>query len=81
MITFNEMKVQEIMEDNGLSRDEKVARLREIESEARALQRADDPDAEIAGGTRHGNGQAARRHGPGSTASVSAGGRPLVRGS
>ena len=40
MITFNELKVQEIMEDNRLSLDEKVEALREIESEVRGLQRA-----------------------------------------
>jgi hypothetical protein len=39
MVTFNEMKVQEIMQDESLSRDEKIARLQEIEDEARALQR------------------------------------------
>ena len=40
MITFNEMKVQEIMQDGRLSPDEKIAELRGIESEVRALQRA-----------------------------------------
>jgi len=40
MITFKEMKVQEIMQDEQLSRDQKIARLKAIESEARALQRA-----------------------------------------
>jgi len=39
MVTFNEMKVQEIMQDKSLGRDEKIARLEEIEDEARALQR------------------------------------------
>lgn len=39
MVTFNEMKVQEIMQDDTLDRDSKIARLREIETEARALQR------------------------------------------
>jgi hypothetical protein len=39
MVTFNEMKVQEIMQDESLSRDEKIARLQEIEDEARSLQR------------------------------------------
>lgn len=39
MVTFNEMKVQEIMQDDTLDRDGKIARLREIETEARALQR------------------------------------------
>jgi len=40
MVTFREMKVQEIVEDDSLSTDEKIAALREIESEARGLQRA-----------------------------------------
>jgi hypothetical protein len=40
MITFNEMKVQEILQDEALSREDKIVRLRGIESEARALQRA-----------------------------------------
>ncbi|MDW6020604.1 hypothetical protein SAZ10_02380 [Mesorhizobium sp. BAC0120] len=39
MVTFKEMKVQEIMQDTSLSRDDKISRLREIEDEARALQR------------------------------------------
>jgi hypothetical protein len=40
MVTFNEMKVQEIMQDPALSRDQKIAKLRAIEAEARDLQRA-----------------------------------------
>jgi hypothetical protein len=40
MVTFREMKVQEIVEDDSLSTDEKIEALREIESEARGLQRA-----------------------------------------
>jgi hypothetical protein len=40
MITFNEMQVQEIMQDAELSRDEKVERLKAIECEARDLQRS-----------------------------------------
>ena len=40
MITFNEMKVQEIMQNDRLNTEAKIARLRAIESEARALQRA-----------------------------------------
>ncbi|PTE08997.1 hypothetical protein [Mesorhizobium helmanticense] len=40
MVTFREMKVQEIVEDETLTTEEKIARLREIESEARGLQRA-----------------------------------------
>lgn len=40
MVTFREMKVQEIVEDEALTTEEKIARLREIESEARGLQRA-----------------------------------------
>ena len=39
MPSFNEMKIQEIVEDATLSTDEKIERLREIETEARALQR------------------------------------------
>ena len=39
MVTFNEMKVQEIVQDESLSREEKIARLEEIEDHARALQR------------------------------------------
>ena len=39
MITFNELKVREIMEDEHLSRDEKIAGLKEIEAEARDLER------------------------------------------
>ena len=40
MVTFREMKVQEIVEDQSLTTDQKIARLRDIESEARGLQRA-----------------------------------------
>lgn len=40
MITFNEMKVQGILQDDLLDRDTKIAELRAIESEARGLQRA-----------------------------------------
>lgn len=40
MVTFREMKVQEIVEDASLSTEQKIDELREIESEARALQRA-----------------------------------------
>lgn len=40
MATFREMKVQEIVADASLSRDEKVEQLRAIETEARGLQRA-----------------------------------------
>jgi hypothetical protein len=39
MVTFREMKVQEIVEDGSLSTEEKIAQLRDIESEARGLQR------------------------------------------
>jgi hypothetical protein len=39
MVTFNEMKMQEIMQDDGLSANEKVIQLREIETEVRGLQR------------------------------------------
>ncbi|CCV04953.1 conserved hypothetical protein [Mesorhizobium metallidurans STM 2683] len=40
MVTFREMKVQEIVEDESLTTEEKIAKLRDIESEARGLQRA-----------------------------------------
>jgi len=40
MVTFREMKVQEIVEDQSLTTDQKIAKLRDIESEARGLQRA-----------------------------------------
>ena len=40
MASFREMKIQEIVEDPDLSADEKIEQLREIESEARGLQRA-----------------------------------------
>ena len=40
MVTFKEMMVQEIVDDAALSIEQKVKKLREIESDARALQRA-----------------------------------------
>lgn len=40
MTRFNEMKVQQILDDKSLDRDKKIEALLEIESEARALQRA-----------------------------------------
>lgn len=40
MVSFREMKIHEIVEDSKLSTDEKVEQLREIETEARGLQRA-----------------------------------------
>ena len=40
MVTYREMSVQEICEDDSLSTDEKIEKLREIETEARGLQRA-----------------------------------------
>ena len=40
MVTFREMKVQEIVEDQSLTTEQKITRLRDIESEARGLQRA-----------------------------------------
>lgn len=40
MATFREMRVLEILEDGSLTKDEKIAELRKIESEARGLQRA-----------------------------------------
>ena len=39
MVSFNEMKIQEIVDDATLTTDQKIERLREIETEARALQR------------------------------------------
>ena len=40
MATFREMRVLEIVEDGSLTRDQKIAELRDIESEARGLQRS-----------------------------------------
>ena len=40
MATFREMRVLEIVEDDALTYEQKIAGLREIESEARGLQRA-----------------------------------------
>ena len=40
MVTFREMNVQRIAEDAGLSRQDKIKALLELESEARSLQRA-----------------------------------------
>jgi hypothetical protein len=40
MATFKEMMVQEIVEDPSLTDEQKIAKLRDIESEARGLQRA-----------------------------------------
>jgi hypothetical protein len=40
MATFREMRILEIVEDETLSTEQKIAELREIESEARGLQRA-----------------------------------------
>ncbi|MBN9252817.1 MAG: hypothetical protein J0I86_19960 [Mesorhizobium sp.] len=40
MVTFREMKVQEIVDDEALTAHQKIEKLRNIESEARALQRA-----------------------------------------
>ena len=45
MITYKEMKVQEIVDDAALSTEKKVEKLREIESDARALQRASSESA------------------------------------
>jgi hypothetical protein len=39
MITVNELKVQDIMEDASLDRDAKIARLKAIEAEVRDLER------------------------------------------
>jgi hypothetical protein len=40
MVTFNEMRIQKIVEDKDMSIDVKIQELREIETEARGLQRA-----------------------------------------
>ena len=40
MVTFNDMKVQQIVDDPTLSIEDKIKLLRGYESEARALQRA-----------------------------------------
>jgi predicted Fe-Mo cluster-binding NifX family protein len=40
MATFREMRVLEIVEDGSMTTEQKIAELREIESEARGLQRA-----------------------------------------
>lgn len=40
MPSFNAMKIEEILEDDSIGREEKIIRLREIETEARSLQRA-----------------------------------------
>ncbi|MGD9915540.1 MAG: hypothetical protein AB7S80_15790 [Rhizobiaceae bacterium] len=40
MVTFKEMRIQRIVEAEDLSVDDKIEQLREIEAEARALQRA-----------------------------------------
>jgi hypothetical protein len=40
MVTFSEMRVRQIVEDSALSIEQKIARLRGYESEARGLQRA-----------------------------------------
>ena len=40
MATFREMRVHEIVEDGSLSTEQKIAELRDIESEVRGLQRA-----------------------------------------
>lgn len=40
MATFREMKVQAIVDDETLTTSQKIEKLRNIESEARALQRA-----------------------------------------
>jgi hypothetical protein len=45
MATFKKMMIQEIVKDALLSTEEKVSRLREIESDARALQRASSESA------------------------------------
>jgi hypothetical protein len=40
MVTFREMKIQAIVEDASLTTAQKIDKLRDLESEARALQRA-----------------------------------------
>ena len=40
MVTFSKMKVQQIIEDETLSIEEKIRKLRGYEAEARGLQRA-----------------------------------------
>lgn len=40
MVTFREMKVQAIVDDASLTTGQKIDKLRDLESEARALQRA-----------------------------------------
>ena len=40
MVTFKEMRIQHIVEDASLATEDKIRQLREIEDEARALQRA-----------------------------------------
>ncbi|MBN9071724.1 MAG: hypothetical protein J0H34_08995 [Rhizobiales bacterium] len=40
MVTFREMEVQRVAEDRSLTREQKIKRLLELESEARGLQRA-----------------------------------------
>ena len=40
MVTLNEMRIQKIVEDEEMSIDEKIQELRDIETEARGLQRA-----------------------------------------
>jgi hypothetical protein len=45
MVTYKEMRVQEIVDDDALSTEQKVKKLREIESDARALQRASSESA------------------------------------
>lgn len=40
MVTFREMRIQHIVEDHDLGVEDKIRQLREIEDEARALQRA-----------------------------------------
>ena len=40
MVTYNEMMIEGIVEDDSLTRDQKIKKLRLIETEARGLQRA-----------------------------------------
>jgi hypothetical protein len=40
MVTYNALRIQQIVDDPELSKDSKIIQLSEIESEARALERA-----------------------------------------
>lgn len=40
MATFRELKIQSIVDNPSMTTEQKIAKLRDVESEARALQRA-----------------------------------------